>query len=139
MARACIGRNYAHQLLKDGDAFRISNIEFAVIHTPAHTPKWAEKNVAEAVESGLARPSEFRTQVKKALRKASRSKSLRRWKPNLLRKSEEFERADDNPTSIDLPPLESVPCTRRERVMIVVPTFTERENAEDRIVAAVVT
>ncbi len=33
------GNNYTHQLLKDGDAFRIGNIEFAVIHTPGHTPE----------------------------------------------------------------------------------------------------
>lgn len=28
-----------HQLLKDGDVFRIGNIEFEVLHTPGHTPE----------------------------------------------------------------------------------------------------
>ncbi len=30
---------YPHQLLKDGDTFRIGNIEFQAIHTPGHTPE----------------------------------------------------------------------------------------------------
>lgn len=32
-------KNYKHQLLKDGDAFKIGNIRFEVIHTPGHTPE----------------------------------------------------------------------------------------------------
>lgn len=30
---------YDHQLLKDGDTFRIGKLEFAVMHTPGHTPE----------------------------------------------------------------------------------------------------
>lgn len=30
---------YQHQLLHDGDTFRVGNIEFKVIHTPGHTPE----------------------------------------------------------------------------------------------------
>ena len=33
------GGAYEHQLLKDGDSFRIGNIEFLAIHTPGHTPE----------------------------------------------------------------------------------------------------
>lgn len=33
------GGTYDHVLLKDGDTFRIGNIEFRVIHTPGHTPE----------------------------------------------------------------------------------------------------
>lgn len=33
------GGAYAHQLLKDGDTFRIGNIEFRAVHTPGHTPE----------------------------------------------------------------------------------------------------
>jgi hydroxyacylglutathione hydrolase len=29
----------SHQLLKDGDVFKIGNIEFEVLHTPGHTPE----------------------------------------------------------------------------------------------------
>ncbi len=39
LARTLDGDSYAHQLLKDGDIFRIGGIEFAVIHTPGHTPE----------------------------------------------------------------------------------------------------
>lgn len=31
--------NISHQLLKDGDIFRIGNIEFEVLYTPGHTPE----------------------------------------------------------------------------------------------------
>lgn len=30
---------YPHQLLKDGDSFKIGNIKFEVLHTPGHTPE----------------------------------------------------------------------------------------------------
>ncbi len=30
---------YDHQLLKDGDSFKIGNIQFDVLHTPGHTPE----------------------------------------------------------------------------------------------------
>lgn len=33
------GGSYDHQLLKDGDTFHIGNIDFAVLHTPGHTPE----------------------------------------------------------------------------------------------------
>lgn len=33
------GGAYAHRLLKDGDTFRVGNIEFRVLHTPGHTPE----------------------------------------------------------------------------------------------------
>jgi hydroxyacylglutathione hydrolase len=33
------GGTYNHQLLKNGDAFRVGNIEFKAIHTPGHTPE----------------------------------------------------------------------------------------------------
>jgi len=33
------GGSYAHQLLKDGDTFRIGKIEFRAVHTPGHTPE----------------------------------------------------------------------------------------------------
>lgn len=33
------GGAYSHRLLKDGDTFRIGNIEFRVLHTPGHTPE----------------------------------------------------------------------------------------------------
>ncbi|HMO13128.1 MAG TPA: MBL fold metallo-hydrolase [Pirellulaceae bacterium] len=32
-------KQYAHRLLKDGDKFSIGNVEFAVMHTPGHTPE----------------------------------------------------------------------------------------------------
>jgi hydroxyacylglutathione hydrolase len=30
---------YAHQLVKDGDTFKIGNIKFEVMHSPGHTPE----------------------------------------------------------------------------------------------------
>ena len=33
------GESYNHQLLRDGDTFRVGNIEFKVVHTPGHTPE----------------------------------------------------------------------------------------------------
>lgn len=33
------GGTYSHRLLRDGDAFRVGNIEFRAIHTPGHTPE----------------------------------------------------------------------------------------------------
>jgi len=33
------GGTYDHQLLKDGDTFRIGEIEFRALHTPGHTPE----------------------------------------------------------------------------------------------------
>jgi len=33
------GGSYDHRLLKDGDSFRVGNIEFRAIHTPGHTPE----------------------------------------------------------------------------------------------------
>ncbi len=33
------GGAYAHQLLHDGDVFRIGGIEFTAVHTPGHTPE----------------------------------------------------------------------------------------------------
>ncbi|GJQ28586.1 MAG: MBL fold metallo-hydrolase [Phycisphaerae bacterium] len=33
------GGSYAHRLLKDGDTFRVGNIEFTAVHTPGHTPE----------------------------------------------------------------------------------------------------
>jgi hydroxyacylglutathione hydrolase len=30
---------YNHQLVRDGDTFRVGNIEFKVLHTPGHTPE----------------------------------------------------------------------------------------------------
>ena len=30
---------YEHQWLKDGDAFKIGNIQFEIVHTPGHTPE----------------------------------------------------------------------------------------------------
>lgn len=33
------GGSYTHQLLKDGDSFRIGKIEFTALHTPGHTPE----------------------------------------------------------------------------------------------------
>ena len=32
-------KQYDHQLLKDGDTFKIGNIQFEVMHTPGHTPE----------------------------------------------------------------------------------------------------
>lgn len=31
--------SYSHTLVRDGDTFRIGNIEFRVVHTPGHTPE----------------------------------------------------------------------------------------------------
>ncbi|MFT3881547.1 MAG: MBL fold metallo-hydrolase [Gemmatales bacterium] len=33
------GGSYAYQLLKDGDTFKVGNIEFKAVHTPGHTPE----------------------------------------------------------------------------------------------------
>lgn len=33
------GGSYDHRLLKDGDSFRVGNIELRAIHTPGHTPE----------------------------------------------------------------------------------------------------
>ncbi|MCI0363340.1 MAG: MBL fold metallo-hydrolase [Phycisphaerales bacterium] len=33
------GGSYPHQLLKDGNTFRIGSIQFKVLHTPGHTPE----------------------------------------------------------------------------------------------------
>lgn len=33
------GGSYRHRLLKDGDRFRVGNIEFQAMHTPGHTPE----------------------------------------------------------------------------------------------------
>lgn len=33
------GGSYDHQLLRDGDTFRIGRIEFTALHTPGHTPE----------------------------------------------------------------------------------------------------
>jgi len=33
------GGSYAHQLLKDGDTFKVGNIDFKAVHTPGHTPE----------------------------------------------------------------------------------------------------
>lgn len=33
------GGSYDHRLLKDGDSFRVGNIELQAIHTPGHTPE----------------------------------------------------------------------------------------------------
>ncbi|TDI85951.1 MAG: MBL fold metallo-hydrolase [Caldithrix sp.] len=33
------GGSYDHQLVKDGDAFRIGKVEIKVVHTPGHTPE----------------------------------------------------------------------------------------------------
>ena len=33
------GGSYAHRLLRDGDTFAVGNVEFAVVHTPGHTPE----------------------------------------------------------------------------------------------------
>lgn len=33
------GGSYNHQAVKDGDTFRVGNIEFRVMHTPGHTPE----------------------------------------------------------------------------------------------------
>lgn len=33
------GGAYNHQLLRDGDSFRVGNIEFKALHTPGHTPE----------------------------------------------------------------------------------------------------
>ncbi|MGP1347021.1 MAG: MBL fold metallo-hydrolase [Phycisphaerales bacterium] len=33
------GGSYAHRLLKDGDVFRVGQIEFRAMHTPGHTPE----------------------------------------------------------------------------------------------------
>lgn len=32
-------QGYDHQLLKDGDIFKIGNIKFEIVHTPGHTPE----------------------------------------------------------------------------------------------------
>lgn len=32
-------QNYEHQLLHDGDTFKLGNIQFKVMHTPGHTPE----------------------------------------------------------------------------------------------------
>ena len=32
-------KQYDHQLLKDGDSFRVGNVKFDVLHTPGHTPQ----------------------------------------------------------------------------------------------------
>lgn len=34
-----VGSRYPHQLLHDGDRFRVGNIEFEAVHTPGHTPE----------------------------------------------------------------------------------------------------
>lgn len=34
-----LGGAYNHRLLKDGDSFRVGNIDFRVVHTPGHTPE----------------------------------------------------------------------------------------------------
>jgi hydroxyacylglutathione hydrolase len=33
------GGSYHHQLLKDGDTFKVGNIQFKAVHTPGHTPE----------------------------------------------------------------------------------------------------
>ena len=33
------GGTYGHQLVRDGDSFRVGNIEFRAVHTPGHTPE----------------------------------------------------------------------------------------------------
>ena len=39
LGRRTAGGSYAHTLVRDGDTFRVGNIEFKVIHTPGHTPE----------------------------------------------------------------------------------------------------
>lgn len=33
------GSDYDHQLLRDGDTFKVGNIQFTALHTPGHTPE----------------------------------------------------------------------------------------------------
>jgi hydroxyacylglutathione hydrolase len=38
-SEAAGGGWYSHQVLRDGDTFRVGNIEFKALHTPGHTPE----------------------------------------------------------------------------------------------------
>lgn len=50
-----IGSTYNHQLVCDGDEFRIGNIKFRVVHTPGHTPEHISFLVTD-MGSGADRP-----------------------------------------------------------------------------------
>jgi len=43
----CGGGSYDHVLLKDGDTFKIGNIEFRAIHSPGHTPEHLSYEVTD--------------------------------------------------------------------------------------------
>ncbi len=41
------GGEYNHQLLRDGDLFRVGNIQFKALHTPGHTPEHVSFEVTD--------------------------------------------------------------------------------------------
>lgn len=47
-------KNYKHQLLQDGDTFKVGNIKFEVMHTPGHTPEHISFLLTDA--AGADRP-----------------------------------------------------------------------------------
>lgn len=50
-----IGSSYPHQLVHHGDRFKVGNIEFAVMHTPGHTPEHVAYTVVDQ-GSGATEP-----------------------------------------------------------------------------------
>ncbi len=49
------GGGYNHQLLKDGDTFKVGNIQFKAVHTPGHTPEHLSYLVTD-LGSGVSEP-----------------------------------------------------------------------------------
>src|SRR5713101_8559155 len=57
---------------------------------------------------------------------------------HLPRQIQHCQAPDEPVTHVHLPPTQAVPRRRREGVVVVVPTFAQRQDAEQEIVAAVV-
>ncbi len=55
-----IGSNYTHQLLKDGDTFKLGDIEIKAIHTPGHTPEHLMYAITDTA-SGAKEPMGYAT------------------------------------------------------------------------------
>jgi hydroxyacylglutathione hydrolase len=55
-----IGSNYDYQLIKDGDIFKIGNIEIKAIHTPGHTPEHIMYAITDTA-SGAKEPMGYTT------------------------------------------------------------------------------
>src|SRR5262249_46660622 len=61
-----------------------------------------------------------------------------RWLTHFPRKPEQQHCPDNAPADVELPPAQPVPRRRRKRVVVVVPPFTQRVNANEEVVAALV-